>query len=113
MPNLKCKIYPYIDIDVQGESLYDTVRSEGCSVVTFRLENLPTPVRADTSASQGRVTMQRAMIRVLLSPKTSANFGAKVVINAQPGLSYKVVEMQPRFDAVGKLDHYQCDLERL
>lgn len=98
---------------MKSQPIFGDAMPEGCSVITFRLENVNSSVRADTSGTQGRATIQRAMIRIQLRPDTKGKFGSIVTILSQPANQYKIVEMHPRFDAMGRLHHFQCDLERV
>jgi hypothetical protein len=111
--NQSCHISRYLGADIKSQPIYDDAKQEGCNVITFRLEEVNSSIRADTSGSQGRATIQRAMIRIQLRAETQAVFGSKVKILSQPEHTYKLVEKHPRFDAMGVLHHYQCDLERL
>ncbi len=86
---------------------------EGCRIITFKLEDKHTSIRADTSGSQARANMQRSFARVLLTARTKAQMGAKLTFQQRPGETFKVVEIQPRYDAAGRLHHYQVDLEAL
>jgi hypothetical protein len=50
-------------------------------------------------------------LRILLTPATRANFDAQFYLVSRPQEVYRISQMDPRFDAFGTLDHYQCDLE--
>lgn len=111
--NNKCRIWRFVRADHKSQPIFKDEKQEGCNVVNLRVEELNTSIRADTSGSQGRSTMRRAHFRLQLSPETTANFGSKVKLSNSPlNEVYKIVEIQPRFDAVGQLHHFQCDLEK-
>jgi hypothetical protein len=113
IPNNRCQLALYLGIDKKSEPIYKKPNIEGCSIITYRLEQVPTPLRSDTSASQGRATIKKGMIRVMLLANTRANFGSKFNLVSRPDDIYKLIEIHPRYDALGKVDHYQCDLEKL
>lgn len=111
--NQKCRIWRFVRANHKGQPVFGEPKPEGCNIVTFRLEDIDTTLRADTSGSQGRAKIERAMIRVQLPANTTANMGAKFELVSLKGQgTYKVKELHPRFDAVGNLHHYQCDLEK-
>ena len=113
IPNQKCLISALIDVDMRGKQIYSTEKREGCSVINYRVEEITSSLRADTSSTQGRDMLKSALIRVMLLPKTTAEFNSKVILESLPGETFRLIEKQPKFDAFGKLDHWQCDLKYL
>ena len=110
--NQSCQVRPYIDADFKGNPIYENWVTESCSVVTFRSEEVNTSVRADTSASQGRDSIDRAKMRVLMKPYSKVNYNAQVKLTSLPNDILNVERVEPRFDAFGKLDHFECILSR-
>lgn len=111
--NQKCHVWAFKGNNRKSQPLYAEMKPEGCNVINARREQVATSVRADSSGSQGRASMQRALFRLQLTTFTVANFGAKIELVNLPDKFYKVIEMQPKFDALGKFHHYQVDLEAL
>lgn len=96
---------------MKSQPVFDNAKLEDCNVIHAREEQVATSVRADSSGSQGRATAKRAAFRMQFKPYTDINFGSKVQLLSFSNQTYKVVEIHPRFDAVGRLHHLQVDLE--
>ena len=96
---------------MKSQPVFDNVKLEDCNVINARQEQVSTSVRADSSGSQGRAHARRAAFRMQFKPYSDINFGSKVQLTSYPSQTFKVVEVHPRFDAVGRLHHLQVDLE--
>lgn len=111
--NQKCRMWRYKRSDMKSRPVYDKSKNVGCNVINAKQEQVTTSVRADSSGSQGRATMQRANFRMQLPAYLDINFGTKIELLSLPNQYFKIVEIHPRFDAVGRLHHQQVDLEIL
>lgn len=109
--NQKCKVWRYKGANIKSQPVFDNAKLEDCNVIHARQEQLATSVRADSSGSQGRATTRRASFRMQFKAYSDINFGSKVQLPSIPNQTFKVVEVHPRFDAVGRLHHLQIDLE--
>lgn len=98
---------------MKSQPVFDNAKLEDCNVIHAREEQVPTSVRADSSGSQGRAISRRAAFRMQFKPYSNINFGTKVSLASYPSQMYKIVEIHPRFDAVGRLHHLQVDLEKI
>ena len=98
---------------MKSQPIFESPKKLGCNIIHAREEQITTSVRADSSGSQGKAGMRRATFRLQFKPYANINFGTKVELLSQPNSYYRIVEMHPRYDAVGRVHHIQVDLEKM
>jgi hypothetical protein len=77
-----------------------------CGVVKIQARSDPTTVRADSSASRGYAEEGTVDARLLFPPNVALKKGDRVDVL---GMSIRVIEVMPRVNLAGKLDHNQVD----
>lgn len=108
-PNTTCKYYTLSGRDVRSKPTYSAASVVPCSVVSFDLASKRTSVRTDTSGTRGRTDELSGVARFLF-PKTFQPVKGDVV--EKQGLWLEVIEIHPRFDVMGSLDHIEVDFRR-
>lgn len=104
-PNQKCSVRATDAFDAYGQPVPGLKKKEDCAVVTYRVFNKKTSVRADSSASKGSALELEADLIILLSPKTVAKIDSIVEVL---GNRFRISYIEPRLDIAGRIDHYQC-----
>lgn len=102
--NQDCIIRKLTSLDVYGQSVLGAPKKERCAVVKLRKELQHTTVRADSSQSRGHGDEFVATNKILLDSKTAGVLGDQLTVN---GYQVRIMSADPRFDASGKLDHYE------
>lgn len=77
------------------------------SVVRIRTATRDTSIRTDKSGSQSRAEETFYDGRILVYPDITPENDQVVSVL---GVTYRINEVQPKFDALGNLNHYQVDL---
>lgn len=105
-PNLDCWISKVGDAEhnVYGETEVKKPVRERCAIVRLRHEMQNTTVRADSSASRGHGNEFVSSNKILLTAKTTATHGDKLLVS---GVEMRVLSLFPRYDVPGRLDHYE------
>lgn len=107
-PNTNCVIGKTGSVDVYGQRATGKLYKERCAVVTFEIQNIQSSVRADSSASRGAAQEEVANVVVLLSKTTVAAIEDTLTV---AGRTLKIATIEPRFNVLGKLDHYRVKCE--
>lgn len=113
MTNQKCRIWRYLRSDMKNNPVFEKSKVVGCNIIHAREEQITTSIRADSSGSQGMAGMRRATFRMQFKAYSDINFGTKVELLSQPNSYYRIIEVHPKYDAVGRLHHIQVDLEKI
>lgn len=111
-PNLDCWITKQdaVSHNLYGEQEHVPPRiKERCALIRARASVEDTTVRADSSASRGHAEEVTSANRVMLTSKTKALVNDKIEIAGLPAL--RITMMHPRYDVVGRLDHYEVEGE--
>lgn len=108
IPNLDCKVYKQTAPDVYGQVTSGPAIPERCCVVKLKKKSDATTVRADSGASRAHADEFITENRILLTPKTKAAIDDRLDV---AGVSIRVKSMFPRFDILGRLDHYEVEGE--
>ena len=95
--------------DIYGEAQYAPPVNVRFALVRFDTKVEDTTVRADSSATRGNVKEYQATGRILVEKGFKPNWGDIVFFD---GKTFNVKEVEPRYNVLGKLDHYECDLEK-
>jgi hypothetical protein len=106
-PQLTVKLFPLKGHDSYGKPLLDAPRSVRVGVVRLRFGTAKSSVRADSSASRGRVDESNDESVLLFEPTVAPRQGEVVEWN---GARLRVVRVEPRYTLSGELAHYQVDL---
>lgn len=101
-----CLITPTRGSDVYGAELLGTPISALCGVVKIQGRTDKTSVRADSSATRGYAEEVTVAARLLFAPGVQISKGDKVDVL---GMSIRVIEVMPRINLYGRLDHNQVD----
>lgn len=95
--------------DAYGQTLYGPKTQVRFSLVRFDTKTEDSTVRADSSATRGNIKEYHSSGRILFPATVAPVWGDIVVIN---GKVFRVKEIEPRYNVLGKLDHYEVDLEK-
>lgn len=95
--------------DTRGERTYAKPVRIPCGVVTLNLEIGKTSVRADSSGSRGKAEEQQGTARILF-PSYAVIEDLDMVQVA--GETLEVIQVMPRWNILGALDHYEVDLRK-
>lgn len=79
-------------------------KSERCAVVRMNMQQEPTSVRADSSASRGQAEQRISDAEFLLTINTVAEIDDLFSIG---DFKFLIIAKEPRFNVFGRLDHYQ------
>lgn len=78
------------------------------AVVRLLSRSDKTNVRADSSASRGSADEILSQVKILVVPRIRPNFDDAFIFNS---VNHRVTGVHPRYTVMGKLDHYEVDLE--
>jgi hypothetical protein len=92
-----------------GDALFGPRKRIPYSLVRFDLKVDDSTVRADSSATRGNVQEFHASGRILVPVSVKITWGDLLFINDQ---QFKVSEVEPRYNVLGILDHYEVDTVR-
>lgn len=110
IPNALCKIRRRTGYhNAYGEPTYDPIDTIRYALVRFDTKVDDTTVRADSSATRGNIQEYKASGRILVDKAFNVGYGDLLIIH---GKVFKIKEVEPRINVLGKLDHYECDLEK-
>lgn len=110
-PNTRCDLYSRRTAkDNFGRYTYAPKTSVPCSVIFLDVSVQKSSVRADTSGSRGQAEQFQGDA-MLLFPKTLKLAEGDVIFKDDRWL--EVVEVEPRRDVIGKLDHYQVTFRKV
>lgn len=98
-----------IATNIYGEYTYDTKEAIRFALVRFDTKTEDSTVRADSSATRGNIKEYHASGRVLIDKKYEPKHGDLLFFD---GFVFRIKEVEPRYNVLGKLDHYECDLEK-
>lgn len=108
--NRSCRIRRKLNqYDKYGQPLYASPETIKFALVRFDTKVEDTTVRADSSATRGNVKEFHATGRILVEKLSKPGYGDLVAFD---GKVFRVKEVEPRYNVLGKLDHYECDLEK-
>ncbi|MCR9222937.1 MAG: hypothetical protein NXH70_02610 [Hyphomonas sp.] len=109
-PNTTCLLYQgSATLDIYGASSFGTPATTPCAVIAYDLARTKTTVRADSSGTRGRGEHLEGVARFLFPKTVTINRGDKVY---KDSYWLEVVEIHPRYDVSGTLDHWEVDFNR-
>lgn len=110
VPNRTCIIRRQTGtFDRYGQATFAPAVSIRFALVRFDTKAEDTTVRADSSATRGNIKEFHASGRILVEKRYMVSTGDLVVFD---GKVFRIKEVEPRYNVLGKLDHYECDLEK-
>lgn len=110
IPNRTCKIRRKGNsFDRYGKPVYQALQTIPFALVRFDTKTDDSTVRADSSATRGNVKEYHASGRILLPKTGDPKWGDLVIID---GKVFEIQEVEPRYNVLGQLDHYECDLRK-
>ena len=89
---------------IHGKEMYFRGVKIRCAIVNLTNETIPSPVRADSSASRGSAQDLVAQAKILVPKNTKVSNGDIIEIL---GFRVEVTGRQPRVDVSGRLDHIE------
>lgn len=95
--------------DEYGQAAYAAPVIVPFAMVRFDTKVEDTTVRADSSATRGNVKEYNASGRIMFERTFKPAWGDLVAFD---GKVFRIKEVEPRYNVLGKLDHYECDLEK-
>lgn len=95
--------------DMYGQHSYGQKEAIHYALVRFDTVIEDSTVRADSSATRGNIKEFHASGRVLVYKKHNPLHGDLLVVE---GKVFEIKEVEPRFNVLGKFDHWECDLEK-
>lgn len=108
--NRVCRVRQKTDqYDKYGQPLFGAAVTVPFALVRFDTKIEDTTVRADSSATRGNVKEYNASGRILFERTFKPNWGDLVAFD---GKVFRIKEVEPRYNVLGKLDHYEADLEK-
>ena len=101
-----CTVTPTGNFDVYGQEQPGIPYASKCAVVKIQSRDEPSSVRTDSSGSRGYADETKIQARLLFYPDTPLKRGDKVELL---GMTIRIIEIMPRIDIHGRLDHLQVD----
>ena len=110
IPNGYCQIRKLLpSFNVYGEPEYGPLETIPFAQVRFDTKIEDSTVRADSSATRGNVKEFHASGRCLVPKTVIPNWGDIFIIH---GKTYRCKQVEPRYNVVGQLDHFQVDYSK-
>ncbi len=105
-PNVKGEVSKMSGADIYGKRAYDTWETVSLAVVKLETSSRKTSVRTDASASRGSAQEILADARLLFPKDVLLTPGDRVRIH---GVTLTVESIFPRYNVLGRFDHWQVD----
>jgi len=110
IPNATCYVRRKAKgYDKYGQSTYSPKTAIRFALVRYDTKTEDSTVRADSSATRGNIKEFQASGRILVPKDVRLVWGDILIIY---GKVYRVKELEPRFNVLGQLDHYEIDYEK-
>ena len=93
-----------------GRYSYLARRSIPCGVIFLNVSAKKSSVRADTSGSRGQAEQMEGDARILIPVFVKIKEGDVIF---KDNLWLEVIEVEPRRNLLGQLDHFQIELEKI
>lgn len=108
-PNLVGKLSKVVGRDVHSRITYGEPTDCPFAAVNLQVGAQKTSVRADSSASRGAADEVAAMrAKILVVKYVSISIGDKFEFDGQ---KFRIEAIHPRRSTMGRLDHFECDME--
>jgi hypothetical protein len=95
--------------DMYGQYTYGQKEAVHYGLVRYNTLMEDSTVRADSSATRGNIKEFHSTGRVLIAKKFNPSFGDLIVVENKV---FEIKGVEPRFNILGLLDHWQCELEK-
>lgn len=95
--------------DMYGQHTYSQKEPIHYALVRYDTLIQDSTVRADSSATRGNIKEFQATGRILVHKRHNPTWGDLVVVEKRV---YEIKEVEPRFNVLGILDHWEVDLEK-
>lgn len=95
--------------DQFGQYTYSDKEAIRFALVRFDTKIEDTTVRADSSATRGNVREYHSSGRVLIDKRNTPSWGDILFFDDKV---LRIKEVEPRYNVLGLLDHYECDTEK-
>lgn len=110
IPNATCYIRRKgIGFDKYGQTKHGAKTAIRFALVRYDTKTEDSTVRADSSATRGNIKEFTASGRILVPTSVKPTWGDLLIIY---GKVYRVKTLEPRFNVLGALDHYEIDYEK-
>tara|TARA_B100000749_G_scaffold148090_1_gene113659 strand:+ start:648 stop:1013 length:366 start_codon:yes stop_codon:yes gene_type:complete len=97
------------ELDIFGNPVFVKPVTVPCAVVSYDLSVQKSSVRADSSGSRGRAEQLEGVARFLFRRTQKIKTGD---IITKDGFTLEVIEVFPRRDVSGRLDHLEVDMKK-
>lgn len=109
-PNARCNIYRRSDAsDRRGEYTFASPISVPCAVVTMKLADQKTSVRADSSGSRGKANEVAGDAKLLFPMYVTLKVGD--IVSAE-GEILEIISIWARRNVLGRFDHQEVVLQK-
>lgn len=109
-PNSTCYIRRITEsFNVYGEAQFGDKELIPFAQVRYDTKAEDTTVRADSSATRGNTKEFQASGRLLVPISVKPNWGDLFIVH---GKVFRAKQIEPRYNVLGILDHYQVDYEK-
>lgn len=95
--------------DAFGQYSFGDKQAVRIAVVRFDTKTDDSTVRADSSATRGNIKEYHTSGRVLVDKRHVPEWGDLLIIDKKV---FRIMEVEPRYNVAGQLDHYECDTEK-
>ena len=110
IPNGYCQIRSLLPtFNAYGEPDYGPKTTIPFAQVRYDTGITDSTVRADSSATRGNVKEFKASGRCLVPVTIKPTWGDIFIIH---GKTFRAKQVEPRYNVLGQLDHYQVDYEK-
>jgi hypothetical protein len=92
-----------------GEENYGDKEKIPFAQVRYDTKKEDSTVRADSSATRGNIKEYHASGRLLVPVSVKPDWGDLFIVH---GKVFRVKQLEPRYNVLGQLDHYQIDYEK-
>lgn len=96
--------------DVFGKKNFLKPMKVRCAVILYDVKSQKTSVRADTSASRGQAQEIEGLAKFLFPKTLKIKVEDRVI---KDNFVLDVIEVFPRYNVLGVLDHYEVDLKKV
>lgn len=110
IPNATCHIRRKLTtFDKFGEPAFAAKTPIRFGLCRYDTKTENSSVRSDASATRGFIDEVHASGRILVPARSKPMWGDILIIY---GKTYNAKQIEPRYNVLGVLDHYQIDLEK-
>lgn len=98
-----------VGFDKYGQPSFGNKQKIKYALVRYDTVTEDSTVRADSSATRGNIKEYHASGRILVPINVVPDFGDLFIIE---GKVFRAKKVEPRYNVLGRLDHYQIDYEK-